>query len=255
MKWFDEIELHSLLSKIQDFESCINISIMIWCFVNLLQIKCWRLLFWVNCKHFLVHQQDLVIAIAIAISQFVLTFNTAFNLDRNNKKLLYFWLGFLVFNGTAFDSAQSDFHVTLDWIKNTWSENSSVSVKWLFLFSLKHTQASNSFWQWTIRFSLYFGLKQRSVVKINLCLSNDSVATFLTVKLNYQIFTLLWNEKTDEKLKSNVKSGGFKDFELFWLQIKQKCLNKYFYLIFPYKKWWTETKCEIVWFRWKDNYS
>jgi hypothetical protein len=54
------------------------------------------------------------LVIAIAISQFVLTFNTAFNLDRNNKKLLYFWLGFLVFNGTAFDSAQSDFHVTLD---------------------------------------------------------------------------------------------------------------------------------------------
>ena len=222
---------------------------MIWCFVNLLQIKCWRLLFWVNCKHFLVHQQDLVIA--IAISQFVLTFNTAFNLDRNNKKLLYFWLGFLVFNGTAFDSAQSDFHVTLDWIKNTWSENSSVSVKWLFK---THTGQQQLLTVNNQIFTLLW-TEQRSVVKINLCLSNDSVAMFLTVKLNYQIFTLLWNEKTDEKLKSNVKSGGFKDFELFWLQIKQKCLNKYFYLIFPYKKWWTETKCEIVWFRWKDNYS
>ena len=55
---------------------------MIWCFVNLLQIKCWRLLFWVNCKHFLVHQQDLV----IAISQFVLTFNTAFNLVQRQEQ-------------------------------------------------------------------------------------------------------------------------------------------------------------------------
>ena len=47
----------------------------------------------------------------------------------------------------------------------------------LWMFFLYNTH-SKSFWQWTIRFSLYFGLNQKILVKIYLCLSNDSKTMF-----------------------------------------------------------------------------
>ena len=37
----------------------------------------------------------------------------------------------------------------------------------------------NSFWQWAIIFSLYFGLNQRSVVKLYLCLSETTFFFYL----------------------------------------------------------------------------